>query len=63
VWITVGAVEIWVHGFSDVDNSGNKGRKVKAGADWSVDLGPGEQLYARTASGSSVCDVAITGVD
>ena len=58
-----GATDIWLHGFNDVDASGTKGRKVKAAADVGIDLAPGSELYARTASGSSVCDIGIEGVD
>jgi hypothetical protein len=49
--------------FNDVDASGTKGRKVKAGADVAIDLASGSMLFARTASGSSVCEVGIEGVD
>ena len=48
---------------NDVDASGSKGRKVKAGAVVAIDLAPGSELYARTASGSAVCDLGIEGVD
>lgn len=60
--ITVGAVDIWVHGFNTVATDGTLGRKFFAGATVAIDLDPGEVLYGRTASSSSVCDVGEQGV-
>lgn len=62
VLVIVGGTDIWLHGSDDVLTNGTKGGKVAAGTALPLDVNAGERLYARVATGSSVCEVFEQGV-